>query len=177
MSDGMRGGIGGFGAAVEDHQNEGVVLPGPHEETRAAPQEPRPMQADESLRQAHESIAELRTAIIQLRDAVFDRLDGLDQAVTQLQGQLAQGDLALRHFDGAIRTLDERMTALRGQVARNMRLAVLELAVKAKGPADGGKQVRGFAREFLEFVEPTEPAAENSQETTFAASEPGARTH
>ena len=95
------------------------------------------------------------------------RIDAMERAVAQIQGQISQMELTFPQYAQAINTLDARVTAMAQQIARNFRLAALDAAVKAKGPGDPARNVLPMAKEFLEFLEPTvvpeTPAADDER--------------
>ncbi len=168
-----RHGIGGIAAA--DHEDTGIdltpeTLPRHMENLHATGIAGQAAALDDVVAQAKALLHELAAA----GTGTADRLDAIERALVQMQGQVAQIEAALPQYSQAIHTLDARITAIGQQVARNVRLAVLEAAVKAKGTMDPAKNVMPIAREFLEFMEPTKPAVAPQDD---AGPEPGTPTH
>lgn len=167
MSDAPRSGIGGLlpperAWAEDEGDAAGVDLPNSFQQTeaiepaRAAPAAPASGQTvADSLAQAHALIGELRSA----NALLFEKYNELVGAVQQLQGQAVQIETYLPKVNTAIGTLDARVTEIGRQVARNMRLAVLEIVAKARQPGDPASSLRKMAEEFLSFAEPAQTPA------------------
>ena len=154
MSDNpTRTGIGGL--AREPSEEHGP-LP-------AEPELPDPQaQFEAFMAEVRRTLADVAAATATLPQ----RLDTMERAVAQLQGQNAQVELALPQHVHAINTFDARLTAMAQQISRNIRLAVLDAAVKARGVGDPSSTVMKLANEFLAFVEGGSggPAAEEKDE-------------
>ncbi len=153
MSD-RHGGIGG-GSRVDPIEDavEHVV-------NSARPPVTQPVPGAELLEQVTQANAATTRAAELIEEAgvalarINERLDALEAAFLQLHGQVNQIEVALPQHRQAIQTLDARMTEMAQQIARNVRLAVLDVAARAKGPGEGLDKVGKAAAEFLKFVEP-----------------------
>ena len=165
-----RTGIGGIAALPEDDH------PAPSEHAIRLAEAARVFPDPQA--QFEDFMAEVRGTLDALRSATVgtgDRIETLERAVAQLQGQMGQIELALPQHVHAIQTFDARLNAMAQQIARNVRLAVLDAAVKARGVGDPSSIVMKLAREFLEFAEG--PSGGATPATIDTAREPGTLAH
>ena len=146
MSDARAARHSGIGGITSSAQDDTVYRPGPIE---AEDERSKPV----LIGGLPGEIAEVRAELTQLAGHVTE----IAGAVAQLQGQARQLDQILPQWQHVINTLDGRVTAIGQQVARNVRLACLDAAVKARGPGDPSSVVMKLAKDFLEFVEPPAP--------------------
>jgi len=159
----------GFGSGPSPAQEfaEDLEMPAdpvPQPERRV----PRPalpgFDAEGSAREILLQMGDLRTDIhLQLGD-LADRISALEQSVDQLQGQQVQTDNTLAtHWnaivgeDNFIKMLSQRFNALAQQVGRNERVAVMDIASKARQPGEKPEAVVKLAEAFLLFVQPPQP--------------------
>ncbi len=149
-----QGGIGAIGAMAEDDRGTGIDLtPGsPLEERPPMPERPPTRDWEEEL-----------TAHAGFLEGVGLRLEAIEGAILQAQGQQNQFEALLPQYTHAINALNARVTAIGQQVARNMRLAALDAAVKSGGPGLTAPDIIRRAEMFLAWAEPpVAPGGSNS---------------
>ncbi len=160
MSDTPRTGIGSLAAEQEEEAlpARGVTA----EEARRLGEAARAYRdpardIEEILTGLNEDVQTFQNTMDGLRTATEgagERFAALEAAVAQLQGQIGQLERMLPEFQQWAQTIEARMQAMAQQIARNLRLAALDAAVRSRGPGDPRGSVIPMAEELLKWLDP-----------------------